>query len=498
MESSHDEGFDSVQWGNAGQQQQPTSPRLNTNHSGKARQSSTGSDAANEGHLPPDSNADEVDVAGIGREGYLECTVDKPQKENDGTKDAFVSYLITTHSDFKTFSKDDFTVRRRFTDFVFLYKQLFRQYTHIAVPPLPDKHKMEYVRGDRFGSDFTQRRAHALHRFIRRITLHPVLRRNVTFLNFLETPDWNSTMRSRNLRATSMSADSAPGTMGSNNAAGTSTSAFDSFQDWGINLFTKPHKPDKRFIEVKEKADKLDEDLGHVEKIVARVARREGDLETDYSDLATQFRKLVTMEPGVGDELTSFATSVDTTSQGLRGLREATDQAYLGSLRDMSSYVGALKALLKLREQKQVDFEALTDYLTKAASDRDILASQHGSSSLSSGPSSFLRSKLEDVRGVDHEQSRRDRLRKTEMQIERLTREVDDAKTTSEAFDEQVVNEVAEFERIKSCEFKETLGGLAVAEMEFWRSTIGTWEEFLHGMEQGGAAGSKAEVAGAA
>jgi sorting nexin-4 len=27
----------------------------------------------------------------------LECTVSKPQKENDGTKDAYVSYLITTN-----------------------------------------------------------------------------------------------------------------------------------------------------------------------------------------------------------------------------------------------------------------------------------------------------------------------------------------------------------------------------------------------------------------
>lgn len=29
-------------------------------------------------------------------EGQLECTVDKPQKELDGTKDAYVSYLVTT------------------------------------------------------------------------------------------------------------------------------------------------------------------------------------------------------------------------------------------------------------------------------------------------------------------------------------------------------------------------------------------------------------------
>jgi hypothetical protein len=39
--------------------------------------------------------AEPVDLGGIG-DGILECTVGSPSKENDGTKDAYVSYLITT------------------------------------------------------------------------------------------------------------------------------------------------------------------------------------------------------------------------------------------------------------------------------------------------------------------------------------------------------------------------------------------------------------------
>jgi sorting nexin-4 len=41
-------------------------------------------------------HADAVDLAGVG-DGVLECTVDQPLKENDGTKDAYVSYLVTTN-----------------------------------------------------------------------------------------------------------------------------------------------------------------------------------------------------------------------------------------------------------------------------------------------------------------------------------------------------------------------------------------------------------------
>ncbi|RAL68012.1 hypothetical protein DID88_008736 [Monilinia fructigena] len=348
-------------------------------------------------------SADAIDLAGVG-EGVLECLVGSPIKENDGTKDAFVSYLVTTHTTFPTFQKPTTTVRRRFTDFVFLYNTLCREYPACAVPPLPDKHKMEYAAG-----------------------------------------------------------------------------VFDNFTDTFINAFTKVHKPDQRFIEVKEKSDKLDEDLGHIEKIVARVARREGDLETDYKDLAEQFQRLINLEPGVEPSVHAFSASVEDTSAGIKTLKDHTDQNYLGSLRDMQAYSTAVKNLLKAREQKQLDFEQLTEYLNKSTHDRDQLASSHGSGALT-GAGGFIRSKIEDVRGVDHEQSRRERLRRTEVRIEELTKEVEEAKKTTEAFDEEVVREVADFERIKRVEFRSQLGALADAHRDFYEGVASIWEGYVREM----------------
>ncbi|PNY21861.1 Uncharacterized protein TCAP_07210, partial [Tolypocladium capitatum] len=139
----------------------------------------------------------------------LECAVGSPLKENDGGKDAFVSYLITTNSSFPSFQRQTTTVRRRFTDFVFLFKQLTRDYPATAVPPLPDKQRMEYVRGDRFGPDFTARRAHSLQRFLARLALHPTLRRAPILHVFLESHDWNATVRSRSARASVAAGDPA-------------------------------------------------------------------------------------------------------------------------------------------------------------------------------------------------------------------------------------------------------------------------------------------------
>lgn len=347
---------------------------------------------------------------------------------------------------------------------------------------------MEYVRGDRFGNDFTARRAYSLQRFLARLSLHPTLRRAPILHSFLETPDWNATMRSRGTRGSGGSemAGSMIGGGGSGGGGG-GGGVFDNFADTFINAFTKINKPDRRFIEVKEKSDKLDEDLGHIEKVVARVARRETDLEADLRDLTEQFQKLITLEPGVEDSIRGFATSIEDSASSLRRLREATDQDYLGSLRDMQAYSLSLRQLLKAREQKQLDHEQLTEYLNKSTLERDSLRG-NGSHAHSSNPAGaagdFLRNKIEDVRGVDHEQARRERARRLELRVEELTAEVERARATSDLFDEEVVKEVADFERIKRIEFKRQLGGLADAHVGFYGDVEELWARYIAEMEK--------------
>ncbi|KAK4647487.1 intercellular trafficking and secretion [Podospora bellae-mahoneyi] len=413
----------------------------------------------------------------------LECTVSDPHKENDGTKDAYVSYLITTNTTFSTFQRPVTTVRRRFTDFVFLYRVLCQEYQASAIPPLPDKQRMEYVRGDRFGPDFTARRAYSFQRFLSRLALHPDLRRAPIFHTFLESHDWNATMHARQARGSL----APPLEAGSPGPQAGGDGFLNTFTDSFMNAFTKTQKPDRRFVDTKEKADKLDEDLTHVEKVVARVVRREADLEMDHKDLAEQFQKLITLEPGVESAVHAFAASVEDTATGLKKLKDSTDQDYLGSLRDMVAYSGALKGLIKAREQKQLDYEQLIEYLNKATSERDSLTSGHSYVGPLGGAGGFIRSKIEDVRGVDHEQARRDRLRKLELRIDELTRAVENARTESENFGEQVGREVESFEYIKKIELKKQFGGFVDSHIDFYQSTIETWEKYVQEMEAEGA-----------
>jgi sorting nexin-4 len=87
--------FDSVSWQREDAQQAESSAPFQSSLperpvNARRSESTSGEPQAGE-------QADQVDLAGIGRDGILDVTVDTPLKENDGTKDAYVSYLVTTN-----------------------------------------------------------------------------------------------------------------------------------------------------------------------------------------------------------------------------------------------------------------------------------------------------------------------------------------------------------------------------------------------------------------
>lgn len=85
--------YESVRW------EQPSRDDDQPQESLPHRPKANASERRQDSHLgsQPDHTADRVDLAGITSEGFLICTVEKPQKENEGTKDVYVSYLISTH-----------------------------------------------------------------------------------------------------------------------------------------------------------------------------------------------------------------------------------------------------------------------------------------------------------------------------------------------------------------------------------------------------------------
>ena len=72
---------------------------------------------------------------------------------------------------------------------------------------------------------------------------------------------------------------------------------------------------------------------------------------------------------------------------------------------------------MKSKDQKQIDFEELSNYLVNYSAERDrTLNPQRGAGGLAS----FINSKYQDFRGVDQEKARQDKLIKLASKIQEV------------------------------------------------------------------------------
>ncbi|KAG6832565.1 hypothetical protein H0H92_000194 [Tricholoma furcatifolium] len=407
-------------------------------------------------------------------EGYLITSVKDPVKELAETKDAYVSYLVQAKTNLPIFSTPNPSARRRFQDFVFLRDHLVRDFPACVVPPLPDKHRLEYITGDRFSPEFMERRRLDLHRFLQRLSRHPTLQRSTLVRAFFESTEWHVYMHQHTAHP--------PGPE-------PTPSIIDNISDTLLNAFARVRKPDERFLDMREGVDKFEEGLTLSDRLYTRVRGRtsDGDLESgedltaDYHDLAVAVQGLGFLESGITDQLNHFSNTLLEFSALLRHTTQTTTDPLLLHLHSLQSYSHANRAVLKLRDQKQLDFEELSDYLSGVTSERDRLAaviSGHaGSTGLGLG--AYLKDRVDAIRGADDDRSRVEKMRKLDVKIKELQDAVTTAHETSDAFSDETLREQSIFQFAKEAEMKEMLGNLADGQIEFYKAAMEEWERII-------------------
>ncbi|KAF7311062.1 Sorting nexin [Mycena chlorophos] len=385
--------FDSVTWESPSSPPYPA-PRDNPTGPG-FRQSTSDSDGPND----------------LKWEGYLVTSVSDPVKELAETKDAYVSYLVSAKTNLRIFSTQSPSARRRFQDFVFLRDNLAKDFPACVVPPLPDKHRMEYITGDRFSPEFMERRRLDLHRFLQRLARHPTLQRSTLVRAFFESTEWHVHMHQHTAHPPS---EPSPG-------------IIDNISDTLLNAFSRVRKPDERFLTMREGVDQFEEGLVLSERLWTRLRTRTSDgnpesgedITADYHDLAVAVQGLGFLESGITDPLNNFSNTLLEFSALLRHLTQSTTDPFLIHLHSLLAYSHANRAVLKLRDQKQMDFEDLSDYLAGVSSERDRLAaviSGHaGSTGLGLG--SYLKDRVDALRGADDDRSRVEKMRKLDVRL---------------------------------------------------------------------------------
>ncbi|KIK94757.1 hypothetical protein PAXRUDRAFT_427640 [Paxillus rubicundulus Ve08.2h10] len=407
-------------------------------------------------------------------EGCLVTMVKDPVKELPETKDAYVSYLVTAKTNLPIFSTHNPSSRRRFTDFVFLRDHLVKDFPACVVPALPDKHRLEYITGDRFSPEFVERRRLDLYRFLERIARHPTLQRSTLVRAFFESTEWHVYMHQH--LAHPPGPEPTPG-------------IIDNLSDTLLNAFARVRKPDERFLDMRESVDKFEDGLVLCERLWNRIRGRTNDgnpefgedLTADYHDLAVAVQGLGFLESGITDPLNHFSNTLLEFSALLRHKTQTTTDPFLVHLHSLLTYSHANRAVLKLRDQKQLDFEELSDYLSGVTLERDrlsaVISGHAGSTGL--GLSAYLKDKVDAIRGADDDRSRVEKMRKLDIKIKELQDAVTTAHETSDAFSDETLREQTIFQYSKEAEMKEMLGNLADGEIEFYQSAMEEWERII-------------------
>ncbi|XP_051898596.1 sorting nexin-1-like [Pristis pectinata] len=122
----------------------------------------------------------------------LTVTVTEPEKVGDGMA-AYMAYKVSTLTSLTMFKRKDFSVKRRFSDFLGLYDRLSEKHSQngFIVPPPPEKSligmtKVKVGKEDSSSAEFLERRRAALERYLQRIIKHPTLLQDPDVREFLE------------------------------------------------------------------------------------------------------------------------------------------------------------------------------------------------------------------------------------------------------------------------------------------------------------------------
>jgi sorting nexin-1/2 len=148
-------------------------------------QVSTPKEAATESKPPLRRSDDDV----------VEIVVSDPAKAGEGMS-SYMTYRITTKTTLSIFKKPEFSVSRRFSDFLGLHAKLVTKHLHtgIFVPSPPEKDaiamaQVKVSKDDAVPSDFIDRRRALLERYLNRIARNDKLLEDSDVRDFLEMPN---------------------------------------------------------------------------------------------------------------------------------------------------------------------------------------------------------------------------------------------------------------------------------------------------------------------
>ncbi len=287
---------------------------------------------------------------------HLNITVCDPVKQEQGAMSTYITYKVNTSTDRQDFHYRQFSVIRRYRDFLWLHNRLGEEFPGIINPPLPER-RTGLI--SRFEPEFIERRRKDLERYLSRVASHEELSSSNYFMTFLQADD--AALAEKKEEVKKLKAQLAKeGTPGANFVKWIDEAI--SVVKLRVGMEDEPRSEvDKQFEHMEQYVNELDIQIHQVAKHVSSLVKKQKILGNTMYDFGFAFTQLASSEreiDSLGEVLQHMGEKADSVSVACRAQALKEGEAFEVPIYDYVKIIAALKVAMTKRQEKKIKYVA--------------------------------------------------------------------------------------------------------------------------------------------
>ncbi|KAF9334681.1 Vacuolar protein sorting-associated protein 5 [Podila minutissima] len=363
---------------------------------------------------------------------WFEITVGEPQKVGDAIN-AYIVYKVHIKTNSTAFKSNDFTVQRRYRDFLWLYNQLTAHNPGVIVPPVSEKHAL-----GRFQDEFVESRRIALERCLRKMTAHPMLYGDPDLKLFLESDSLVAEIKEKR----------------QDNSKGFMTKFGETLSS--ATTFTKVHETDEWFESRRTQLDVLDSQLKSLLKAIEAIIKQRKDLGLASSEFGESIVSLA------GTELNKpLANSL---------LVLGNLKIRIKELHDKQAHMDVLTLEHTVDEYIRTIGSIKIAFMARAKFNQNMVQAQND---LSKKKANF------DKMNQPSRKTKPEKIQQLQQEITEAEQRVDASKREFEEISSLIRQEFDRFDREKVEDFKHSVEAFLASMVKHQREIVGLWENYF-------------------
>ncbi|XP_074550187.1 sorting nexin-7 isoform X3 [Halichoeres trimaculatus] len=279
-------------------------------------------------------------------------TVDNPESHVTALE-TFIMYRVVTKTTRSEFDSSEYEVRRRYQDFLWLRSRLEESHPTLIVHPLPEKFVMKGM-VERFNDDFIETRRKALHRFLDKISEHPILSYSQHLKVFLTAEDFSAHRKQ------------GPGFL---SRMGETVKAM-------ANSVRGLRSRSEEFTLMQEYVEEFSNKIGSVDKVTQRIIKEQREYLDELKQYTPTYTQWAESEEDLAEPLKGVAGCVDRCSKETEEHINHMSEVLVPALHEYVLCAETVKAVMRRRDNIQADYEAKNEALASRKVDQEAMTTR--------------------------------------------------------------------------------------------------------------------------